>query len=277
MHVTGTSEVTRFIREWDQLKTAGNVLTELLDEKVLAEVLRETPQLRHRLQSTVDIDRHRGEFKGFGFDVETVAQIIWTGDFANLRVIDLSHSYNDFQGEVGVKGAQALGRALRSGKVPYLRTLNLWGNPIEDRGVIAIAHALESGSLSSLKSLSIGPFRIEDDMFREGPAVGQALESLTRALAAGQTPVLEDLSLYRVVCGDEGVRKLMRGIKAGGVVGLRRLRLQGSEYVSRIGSRGVRAITDASFFSSLVELNLSGLTLNSVSYIPPLLNLYLPC
>ncbi|CAM6128134.1 unnamed protein product [Calypogeia fissa] len=258
MHLTATSDVTRFIREWDQLKAHGRVLTELLDEKVLSEVLKESPQIRDQLQSTVEIDRHKGEFKGFTFDLETVAQIIWTGDFPNLRVIDLSHEYNDLQGEVGVKGVKALGRALRSGKVPFLQKLDLWGNPIQDRGVIAIAHALESGRLTSLKRLAIGPFRIEDDMFWEGPVIGEALEALARALASGHTPVLEHLSLYRVVRGDEGIRLLMSGMRAGGVVGLRRLHLQGSEFVSRIGTKGVRAIADSSFFLSLVELNLSG-------------------
>ncbi|CAM6108753.1 unnamed protein product [Calypogeia fissa] len=258
MHLTATSDVTRFIREWDQLKAHGRVLTELLDEKVLSEVLKESPQIRDQLQSTVEIDRQKGEFKGFTFDLETVAQIIWTGDFPNLRVIDLSHDYNDLQGEVGVKGAKVLGRALRSGKVPFLQTLDLWGNPIQDRGVIAIAHALESGRLTSLKRLAIGPFRIEDDMFLEGPVIGEALEALARAFASGHTPVLEHLSLYRVVRGDEGIKLLMSGMRAGGVIGLRRLHLQGSEFVSRIGTKGVRAIADSSFFSSLVELNLSG-------------------
>ncbi|CAM6092370.1 unnamed protein product [Calypogeia fissa] len=258
MHLTPTSDITRFIREWDQLKAQGRTLTELLDEKVLAEVLKESPQIRDQLQSTVEIDRHKGEFKGFTFDLETIAQIIWTGDLPNLRIIDLSHDYNDLQGEVGVKGAKALGRALRSGKVPCLKTLDLWGNPIEDRGVVAIAHALESGRLTSLKRLAVGPFRIEDDMFWEGAAISESLEALARALASGHAPMLEHLSLYRVLRGDEGVRLLMSGIRAGGVLGLRRLHLQGSEFVSRIGTQGMRAIAESSFFSFLIELNLSG-------------------
>ena len=193
------------------------------------------------------------KFKGVNGDMEMVGLYkgIGTGAMAEMRTLDLSGNYMDYDCMFAFAEALKPNDKSPMGSIANLQILELKGNNIGDAGMRAFGEAISKRSMANLTQLNLGLNNISN--------VGML--AIKKAISNGSMANLTDLDLSYNSIGDDGMQDFASAVDSGSLAKLTWLNLESNQ----IGDSGVIALSKAIGKGSMANLRVVDLDYNDIS------------